>query len=115
LSTRTSNSKCTSYHISPFNTLPPTNTSLHSAVEHICKDQSLDSDFDKADLIGDGFTRKLLWQKEGKKKDCGFDCQTLFAAFTESDKCITGTGMQKNGEIVTECGTASYLGYNLAG
>jgi hypothetical protein len=52
-------------------------------------------------------------RKKGTRKDCLFDCKKIFTAFVDSDKCFTGDKMQKNGEIVTDCGTASYLGYKL--
>ncbi|KAF1848132.1 uncharacterized protein K460DRAFT_308071 [Cucurbitaria berberidis CBS 394.84] len=60
----------------------------------------------------DGFTFGINFQKRGG--DCAFDCRAIFPTFADSDSCITSSGLQKNGKIETDCGSASYLAYNLS-
>jgi hypothetical protein len=85
---------------------------VYSFIETFCKDHSdLKSTFNDVVNIEAGFTFSFYFRKTGG--DCAMDCKTLFTTFTESDSCITDWGMQKNGEIKTECGTGSYLGYVL--
>lgn len=96
-------------------TTVPSLAHVNSAVRYIgnfCKDHAdLKASFNDVKLLQPGFTFEFNFKKGGG--NCAFDCITLFSAFVESDSCITGTGMQKNGVVKTECGSASYLGYNL--
>jgi hypothetical protein len=81
-------------------------------MDAICKDHSdLKASFNEVKTIEAGFTFSLNFKKG--TGDCAMDCKTLFSTFVETDSCITDWGMQKNGDVMTECGTASYLGYVL--
>jgi hypothetical protein len=83
-----------------------------SFIDAFCKDHAdLKTSFNDVKTLQPGFTFALYFTKKGG--DCGFDCKALFGSFVESDACISGTGMKKNGEIKMACGTATYVGYNL--
>jgi hypothetical protein len=98
---------------------PPHSTSVFTLahfcdryIDALCNDHAdLKASFNDVKTLQPGFTFSLFFTKKGG--DCSFDCKALFDSFVESDACISGTGMKKNGEIKTDCGTASYLGYNL--
>jgi hypothetical protein len=95
----------------PPSILTPTNIP-HSFIDTFCKDNAdLKLSFMDVKTLQPGFTFSFFFTK--RNGDCGFDCKALFGSFVESDACISGSGMQKNGEIKMECGTASYVGYNL--
>jgi hypothetical protein len=100
---------------SKLQTIVPSLTHTNGSLRYIgnfCKDHAdLKASFDDVKLLEPGFTFEFNFKKGDG--NCAFDCITLFSAFVESDSCITGTGMQKNGVVKTECGSASYLGYNL--
>jgi hypothetical protein len=100
---------------SKLQTIVPSLTHTNASLRYIgafCKDHAdLKASFNDVKLLEPGFTFEFNFKKGGG--NCAFDCITLFSAFVESDSCITGTGMQKNGVVKTECGSASYLGYNL--
>jgi hypothetical protein len=106
-------SKMISTYVLPRPTFLVTLTySPDSFIDAFCKDNAdLKASFNDVKTLQPGFTFAFFFTKKGG--DCGFDCKALFGSFVESDACISGTGMKKNGEIKMPCGTASYVGYNL--
>jgi hypothetical protein len=85
---------------------------IFSRIETVCKKHSdLKDSFQEVENLEAGFTFSLRFDRKGG--DCAFDCATIFSEFVDEEKCMLGGMIQKNGDIKTDCGTASYVGYNL--
>lgn len=83
----------------------------HRKVNAACKENpELEETWTFSDSV-EGFTWGLSWEK--KDGDCLFDCQTIFPTFEDASNRIYDDGLEKNGVIHTDCGSAIYVAYQL--